>query len=158
MTIHVKLTLEEVSDPELNACSPGIEWFNSIAPDGVIESDWTTATQIEWLLKAPAWVSWAMHNSLLPMLPMSGADLQGANLQGADLRGADLQEADLRRANLQEAYLSETDLRGADLRGADLRGANLNETDLREANLLWTRRSEDPPSGWKIVKDYLESE
>ena len=138
MTTRISLTLAGIVSR--GACVEGTTFFASLSPSEVTDVDWTVDTQITWLRRSARFVSWAMRRGLVPMLPMSEADLREADLRGADLRGADLRWADLRWADLYEANLRGADLRwaslrGADLSGADLRWASLREADLREADL-----------------------
>ena len=116
MTTRISITLADIVSR--GACVEGTTFFASLSPSEVTDVDWTVDTQITWLRRSAVFVSWAMRRGLVPMLPMSEADLRGADLYEANLRGADLRGADLS---------------GADLRGANLRGADLREADLREA-------------------------
>ncbi|MEI7749229.1 MAG: pentapeptide repeat-containing protein, partial [Chlorobiaceae bacterium] len=82
----------------------------------------------------PAWNLWRkehadirpdLHNAVLSVL-----DLRGANLAEADLGGSNLAKANLVSANLVEA-----DLRGADLRGTDLSRANLSGVNFSKSTI-----------------------
>ena len=116
MTTRISITLADIVSH--GACAAGTTFFASLSPSEVTDVDWTVDTQITWLRRSAVFVSWAMRRGLVPMLPMSEADLSGADLHWASLRGADLPRADLRWANLRGADLSGADLSGADLYGA----------------------------------------
>jgi hypothetical protein len=74
-----------------------------------------------------------LHQALLPVAP-----LQGADLGAASLRHAVLWKADLRNADLTSADLCGANLASADLSGARLGYANLVQVDLRRASLKGT--------------------
>ena len=129
----ISITLADIVSHD--ACDPGLAFFASLSPSEITDVDWTVGRQIAWLRRSARFVSWAMRQGLVPMLPMSEADLRGADLYEANLRGADLRGADLYGAVLRWADLSRADLRGAVLRWADLREADLREADLYGADL-----------------------
>ena len=115
----MNITVERGKLIDKGACPKGLEWFDDHADNGVLELDWTKATQVEWVRSKGlhAWLMWAVREALIPAWSMKGADLCKANLSWADLRGA----------NLSYANLIGADLRGANLYGANLHGAKWDE-------------------------------
>ncbi len=111
----IKITITRTELEEHKACAEGLDYFDSIAKDGVLELDWSVETQVKCAVEACAWINWAQDKNILPRSNLRGANLPRSNLGGANLRGADL----------EGAYLEGAYLEGADLRGAYLGGANL---------------------------------
>jgi uncharacterized protein YjbI with pentapeptide repeats len=83
----------------------------------------------------PSQPSLVIVNKGMPILDMSGANLQGANLERVNLQRIYLRGTNLQRANLRGAKLVEANLQGATLVETNLEGANLQGVNLRWANL-----------------------
>ena len=90
----MQITVTRQQLENLNACQPGLDWFDSVATDGVWSVDWTPETQIDWIKNRGLcrWIGWAIDKKLLPLWSMSGADLYEADLYEADLRMAEWNE------------------------------------------------------------------
>jgi uncharacterized protein YjbI with pentapeptide repeats len=114
--IIVKLKRSELR--AAGACQAGVEFFNSIATEGVWRSEWTPLHAVWLAVARPRDAAWLIGNGMVPWANLSGADLSGANLYGADLSGADLSGANLSGASLSGASLSGADL-GSFERGPD---------------------------------------
>jgi uncharacterized protein YjbI with pentapeptide repeats len=112
--MYIKITREMLCKKE--ACDPGLDLFDSIAPSGEWEGEWTV---LHSLYVIEAGYGWRLHDrNIAPVLMLKGANLQGANLQGANLQGANLQGANLQGANLLYAILTDALTDGADFTGA----------------------------------------
>jgi uncharacterized protein YjbI with pentapeptide repeats len=87
--MYIKITREMLCKKE--ACDPGLDLFDSIAPSGEWEGEWTV---LHSLYVIEAGYGWRLHDrNIAPVLMLKGANLQGANLQGANLLYAILTDA-----------------------------------------------------------------
>jgi hypothetical protein len=166
--MKIRITRSQLVD--YGMCPEGLSWYDSHAPSGVWEADWTVGLQVALLRERAEFITWAVRKGLLPLLSMQGVDLGGANLKGVDFRGADLTGAylgkadltgaDLGKADLTGADLGRADLSGADLSGADLSGAHLGRANLTGANLKGAVRypSDRPIRGWHSGEGVLVRE
>jgi uncharacterized protein YjbI with pentapeptide repeats len=97
----LKLTRAEIA--EKNACADGLALFDEIAPDGLIETEWTPLHALWLAAGSPGYAGWLREVGLVPAVYLRYANLRYANLRGADLSDADLSGADLSDADLRGA-------------------------------------------------------